>query len=286
MRDQSNGTKYYARLGADALLNCKVTSLEQDLVSWFRRDAHDPAAMPVVLTVGFRPHSAENRFILDFEPPNNYRLRVRNVQWRDEGLYLCQLSVHPPSLMWSVLELERPLVHILDGDGHPVADLHHDAGSTIDIICRVRRPPHYQVSLRWEAHTLASRSWAVTSTSAGVDRSKTGAHILNRDVSRGGVRIVTGREEDTGLLISRLSLVKARASDTGNYTCRLMSVPENPLRRQGLADTIAVHVLKGENTEAIYSRARRKEEIADKGLVILAAILGSVLRTLSMSEWF
>ncbi len=44
-----------------------------------------PPPPPVVLTVGFRPHSAENRFILDFKPPNNYRLRIRNVQWRDEG---------------------------------------------------------------------------------------------------------------------------------------------------------------------------------------------------------
>ena len=33
---QSNGTTYSARLGADALLDCKVTSLERDLVSWFR----------------------------------------------------------------------------------------------------------------------------------------------------------------------------------------------------------------------------------------------------------
>ena len=33
---QSNGTTYTARLGEDALLDCRVTSLEKDLVSWFR----------------------------------------------------------------------------------------------------------------------------------------------------------------------------------------------------------------------------------------------------------
>ncbi len=71
-----------------------MTALERDLVSWLfvggeevRRRHHRKQRKPppVVLTVGFKPHSAENRFILDFKPPNNYRLRIRNVQWRDEG---------------------------------------------------------------------------------------------------------------------------------------------------------------------------------------------------------
>ena len=42
---QTNGTTYSARLGDDALLDCKVTSLERDLVSWFR----GAAAMPECL---------------------------------------------------------------------------------------------------------------------------------------------------------------------------------------------------------------------------------------------
>ena len=70
--------------------------------------------LPVVLTVGFRPHSSENRFILDFGPPNNYRLRIRSVRWRDQGIYLCQISVHPPAILWSRLVIDRPLVHLLE----------------------------------------------------------------------------------------------------------------------------------------------------------------------------
>jgi hypothetical protein len=59
LSDQSNGTSYSARLGSDALLDCRVTSLERDLVSWCKKDKY----LPVLLTVGFKPHSAENRKI-------------------------------------------------------------------------------------------------------------------------------------------------------------------------------------------------------------------------------
>ncbi|XP_059091531.1 uncharacterized protein LOC131887057 [Tigriopus californicus] len=237
--DQKNGTVYHTRLGAEVLLNCKVTSLERDLVSWIRKDE---GLMPVVLTVGFRPHSSENRFILDFQPPNNYRLRIQNVQWHDEGRYLCQLSVYPPSLMWSRLELIRPIVHLLDGDHKPVTALHYESGSTIEIVCRVRRPPYYQASLVWEATT-------------GMATTDDQIHILNRDTTRGGVKIDTGRDEETGFLVSVLYLDNAQPSDTGNYTCRLRHLPDNARQRYGLSDTISVHVLKAENTEAIYSQS-------------------------------
>ena len=59
-------------------------------------------------------------------------------------------------------------------------------------------------------------------------------------------------------MVSRLSLARARAEDTGNYTCRLDKMPPRPRtrgraasRRKGLSDTVTVHVLRGENTEAI-----------------------------------
>jgi len=58
--DQKNGTVYEARLGDDALLDCQVTAVERDLVSWFRIDGE----FPVILTVGFKPHSSDGRAIL------------------------------------------------------------------------------------------------------------------------------------------------------------------------------------------------------------------------------
>ena len=154
---QTNGTTYEALLGSDVFLDCQVTALEKDLVSWLRVESSSGSgfSLPVLLTVGFRPpHASENRFMLDFLPPHNYRLRIDNVQWRDEGRYICQLAVHPPSLIWSRLRIIRPLVHLLDSDMKPVADLHYDVGTTIEMVCRVKRPPRFHVSVQWEVERL------------------------------------------------------------------------------------------------------------------------------------
>ena len=75
--------------------------------------------------------------------------------------------------------------------------------------------------------------------------------ILNQDVTRGGVKVDTGRDSKTGYIISRLSLVNAKITDIGNYTCRLSSLPNTKQNAKGLHDTISVHVLQGENTKAI-----------------------------------
>ena len=66
--------------------------------------------------------------------------------------------------------------------------------------------------------------------------------------------IFTGRNKSRDQVESKLRLNKAMVSDIGNYTCRLSSLPPDGDAR-GLYDTISVHVLKGENTEAIQSGA-------------------------------
>ena len=63
----------------------------------------------------------------------------------------------------------------------------------------------------------------------------------------------TGREAESGTVVSRLSLARAREEDTGNYSCRLAKMPTRraAASKNGLTDTVTVHVLRGENTEAI-----------------------------------
>ena len=85
--------------------------------------------------------------------------------------------------------------------------------------------------------------------------------ILNQDVTRGGVKVDTGRDSKTGYLISRLSLINAQVTDIGNYTCRLSSWPQARPNTKGLYDTISVHVLQGENTEAIQQEANGVSQI-------------------------
>ena len=61
--------------------------------------------------------------------------------WQDAGIYLCQLAVHPPSLIWTRLDIDPPVVHILDSEEAPVWELHYDVGTTVEMVCRVKRPP-------------------------------------------------------------------------------------------------------------------------------------------------
>ena len=66
---------------------------------------------------------------------------MTNVGWQDAGIYLCQLAVHPPSLIWTRLDIDPPVVHILDSEEAPVWELHYDVGTTVEMVCRVKRPP-------------------------------------------------------------------------------------------------------------------------------------------------
>ena len=295
---QTNGTTYEALLGANVFLDCQVTALEKDLVSWLKvASSASGFTFPVLLTVGFRPpHASENRFMLDFKPPHNYRLRIDNVQWRDEGRYICQLAVHPPSLIWSRLKIIRPLVHLLDSDMKPVADLHYDVGTTIEMVCRVKRPPKFHVSIQWEVqrlHPFATKDKTryrdknetesdqplsyQNDTFEGIENNAENGKnivILNQDVTRGGVKVDTGRDSATGYIISRLSLVNAKNTDIGNYTCRLSNLPYTKQNARGLHDTIAVHVLQGENTKAIQraNDATRSSLLMDTH-ILLAQII-------------
>jgi len=102
---------------------------------------------------------------------------VANVQWRDEGRYLCQLSVHPPSVMWRRLRLRRPLVHLLDGDMAPASALHYDEGSTVEMVCRVRRPPLYHTTVRWHVSEKESKNFQAS------EAARKGFSLIWSDVS-------------------------------------------------------------------------------------------------------
>ena len=89
-----------------------------------------------------------------------------------------------------------PVVHLLDGDSNPVVELHYDVGTTIEMVCRVRRPPLSHATVLWEVSKRRPRPHE-NDTNPNV------VIVLNYDVSRGGIKIDTGRNASTGNLISR-----------------------------------------------------------------------------------
>ena len=52
--------------------------------------------MPDLLTVGKTTYTGDTRIQSSFSYPNNWRLEMVDVQKKDSGLYICQISSHPP----------------------------------------------------------------------------------------------------------------------------------------------------------------------------------------------
>ncbi len=63
-------------------------------VSWVRRHEEELH----LLTVGMQTYSTDSRFSLHFQHPNDWRLQIKYARPRDEGIYECQVSIHPPRI--------------------------------------------------------------------------------------------------------------------------------------------------------------------------------------------
>lgn len=65
-------------------------------VTWVQRKHNSDKLQ--LLTVGNHTYSADTRFSVDFQYPNNWRLKITGAIVNDEGIYECQISTHPPRL--------------------------------------------------------------------------------------------------------------------------------------------------------------------------------------------
>lgn len=66
-------------------------------VSWVRRKPGESGLE--LLTVGQQTYSGDNRYKVEFQYPNNWKLKIESVVKEDEGTYECQISTYPPRVI-------------------------------------------------------------------------------------------------------------------------------------------------------------------------------------------
>ncbi|XP_052895096.1 uncharacterized protein LOC128302337 [Anopheles moucheti] len=134
-----NNTKVTAQRGGTALLPCTVISQSSALVSWIRRQDYQ------LLTVGLSTYSSDERFLVEhLRHLGHWALRIKSVRTEDEGLYECQLSVHPVQSVFVELKVVEATAEIV---GAP--DLHIDEGSTLRLECKLQRATENPTFVFW-----------------------------------------------------------------------------------------------------------------------------------------
>ncbi|XP_064089129.1 zwei Ig domain protein zig-8-like [Macrobrachium nipponense] len=203
-----------AHVGRQCELHCRVHSIGNRTVSWLRgRDLR-------ILTVGRYTYTSDLRYeALHQEGTNQWTLRIKSVQPRDQGIYECQISTKPIKAFTTYLKVLQPRSEIL---GSP--DLYVQRDSMINLTCILHDLPEPPAFVLWY---------------------HTNKYHKNRNISysssRGGVSMIVEKGPTT---TSYLLIQAARVSDSGVYTCAPSNIN---------ATRVTVHVLNGEFPAAMQT---------------------------------
>ncbi|XP_046801604.1 serine-rich adhesin for platelets [Lucilia cuprina] len=162
-----------AHLYTEAVLNCRVGMLKDKTVMWVRRTSEKVS----LLTVGNVTYSSDPRIRVKFQYPNNWRLLINPTQWDDAGIYMCQVSTHPPRVFTTNLTVIEPPLRLIDDQERDVGDRYYKTGSTIDLQCQVSRSFLYKekqnilkslkpLNVHNDSNTTSSSSTTTTSSSS------------------------------------------------------------------------------------------------------------------------
>ncbi|KAL7732675.1 hypothetical protein ACLKA6_013594 [Drosophila palustris] len=212
-------TNMTVQAGSSIHLNCRISLLQDKTVSWVRRNAQNEENALDLLTVGLHAYTGDKRYKMEFQYPNNWRLKIINVKKDDEATYECQISTHPPRVIQINLHVNAPKVMIVDEYGDPLQEKYYEIDSTLQLSCVVRNVAMSSSVVFW----------------------KHSENVLNYDVTRGGVSVKTELMEDGAN--STLSIAKIHKADSGNYTCSISEFQNF---------TIVVHILNGESFAELH----------------------------------
>ncbi|XP_058455308.1 uncharacterized protein LOC131432803 [Malaya genurostris] len=264
-------------LSTEAILNCRVGMLKDKTVMWIRRTTDKVS----LLTVGNNTYSGDPRIRVKFQYPNNWRLHINPIKNEDGGLYMCQVSTHPPRVFATNLTVLEPAVRIVDEMGYEFYDRYYKLGSTIDISCQVslsylatlptRTRP---VSTGQNANSLqtvssdsnvATNFGSVSTTNSKVFNEEATTSNNNKDKTKQSLpQNIVWKKDGSELpkdiklsyslskqwFTSRVSIIQAERTHSGLYTCKVAD-------KQAISAQI--QVLNGETPAAVQHNRGDKE---------------------------
>ncbi|XP_052857034.1 LOW QUALITY PROTEIN: uncharacterized protein LOC128265203 [Drosophila gunungcola] len=277
-------------LFTEAVLNCRVGMLKDKTVMWVRRTAEKVS----LLTVGNVTYSGDPRIRVKFQYPNNWRLLINPTQTEDAGVYMCQVSTHPPRVFTTNLTILEPPLRIIDEHERDVGDRYYKSGSTVDLQCQISRS-----FFQKERHTILKSTDSVNDSLQKLfndttselyligNTSRTQHKFSGQDLEKYFLKFITWAKDEEPLLgltntrlsvsdvwlTSRISIGEAKLSDSGNYSCslgRLFTV------------IVQVQVLTGELPAAVQHNVASRLDIcslAPLGLLIGLLFLSNFLQT-------
>ncbi|KAK4304491.1 hypothetical protein Pmani_023557 [Petrolisthes manimaculis] len=201
--------------GAEATLDCTVTNPKDNQSVSWLRLVDD---MLELLTWDDHTYANDNRYSVVEAAGwewRRWRLVIRQVKAGDQGQYRCHLATHPPKVLVITLHVIVPTTRVVDGRGGRVAEQHYQSGSRIELTCVIEQVPFPHGPVTW----------------------RRGAATLAFNTSTGGIR-------------SRLYVADATPTDSGLYTCCY-----HAHAHAHTCDSVAVHVLAGENSAAMQHDA-------------------------------
>ncbi|XP_017045623.1 uncharacterized protein LOC108091111 [Drosophila ficusphila] len=257
-------------LFTEAVLNCRVGMLKDKTVMWVRRTAEKVS----LLTVGNVTYSGDPRIRVKFQYPNNWRLLINPTQTEDAGVYMCQVSTHPPRVFTTNLTILEPPLRIIDEHERDVGDRYYKSGSTVDLQCQISRS-----FFQKERQTIIkSTDTANDAVQKVVNESTSELNLIGntshahtkfsgQDLEKYFTKFITWAKDEEPLqgmtnkrlsvsdvwLTSRISIGDAKLSDSGNYSCslgRLFTV------------IVQVQVLTGELPAAVQHNIAPRPEIS------------------------
>ncbi|KAJ2938425.1 hypothetical protein O0L34_g12866 [Tuta absoluta] len=205
-------------VGSEALLNCRVSMLKDKTVMWLRNTTDNAQ----LLTVGPATYAGDSRVSVKFQYPNNWRLSINPVHWSDIGLYMCQISTHPPRTIFANLTVLPPLISLNGDQTQGMKDRFYKAGSSIKLSCIIS--DEYLSSVPTKAATTTSTTTSTTPSTTTTEMTTRMSTVFNRI----DVMLNKSWSVETTTLTSTVSISTTTKKPTVATTLKTTVVPTLP----------------------------------------------------------